>query len=228
MRTLLVIGVLVVPLAAIAPSARGQPTSCFVSSVPSPAGPAAPTDLTASLAPTQGGYAVDLAWTDNATGETCYVIERALGANAPPNYTVLATLAQGSTAYHDPGPYGYPSEAIALYRIYAAIETARSDYSNEAYTIFPVPDGTPSPSPSPTPSSVATMGPTPTSAPGTSAPTPSPSRSPSPITAGLPHTGGYGDGKGFTIWEIAAGAAVAVFALAAGVLSITRLAARRR
>lgn len=148
MSSRLVIGVLVLVLTLTAPSAWGQPTSCFVSSVPSPAGPAAPTDLTASLAATHDGYAVDLAWTDNGTGETCYVIERALGGNMPRNYTVLVTLAQGSTAYHDPGPYGYPSEAIAFYRIYATTETARSDYSNEAYTTFP-PRQSPTPTPKP-------------------------------------------------------------------------------
>ena len=80
--------------------------SDVINTTPPPAPPAAPTDLAASGQP---GPSVSLVWTDNATDETGFVIERAtdgvtfsLLANVPADttaYTDLAVLAGGTYSY---------------------------------------------------------------------------------------------------------------------------------
>jgi fibronectin type 3 domain-containing protein len=62
---------------------------------PPPAVPAAPTGLTATL---QVGPQVNLAWTDNATDETGFVVERSDNGGA---FSVLANLGADSVSYVD-------------------------------------------------------------------------------------------------------------------------------
>lgn len=62
---------------------------------PPPAPPADPTDV---IAKAVGGTEVDLTWTDNATDETSYTVERSVDGGA---YTPVATLGFNSTSYID-------------------------------------------------------------------------------------------------------------------------------
>lgn len=70
---------------------------------------AAPTNLTATLS----GTTANLSWTDNATNETGYVVERSTNGGA---FTQIASLAAGTTNYADPnltnGTYTYQVKAI--------------------------------------------------------------------------------------------------------------------
>lgn len=58
------------------------------------------TPLTISASPISAA-AIDLAWSDTATNETGYRIERSLSPDS--GFTALATLAANSTSYHDTG-----------------------------------------------------------------------------------------------------------------------------
>ena len=76
-----------------------------------PTVPAAPTNLTATA---QSSSAIALSWTDVATNETGYRIERAIGTGA---YATLTTLAAGAVSYTDSGlvastVYNYKVSAI--------------------------------------------------------------------------------------------------------------------
>ncbi|HET8600891.1 MAG TPA: multicopper oxidase domain-containing protein, partial [Segeticoccus sp.] len=71
--------------------------------------PAAPTALTATL---QSGPQVRLAWTDNATNESGYQVERATGDGA---YSVLATLPAGKTT----GSMTYTDKAVTTGTTYS-------------------------------------------------------------------------------------------------------------
>lgn len=86
-------------------------------------GPNAPTSLTA----TQNGAQADLAWTDNATDETGFVVERKRGGS--PNYYQIATPAANATSYSDttvdPG-YTY------TYRIKARNGSGDSTYATSS------------------------------------------------------------------------------------------------
>jgi fibronectin type 3 domain-containing protein len=84
--------------------------------------PAAPSDLAANLV---SATQVDLSWTDNATNETGFVVERSDNGGT---FAVIATLAADSVSYTDvtvaaPNSYTYQV---------AATSSAGSSYSNTA------------------------------------------------------------------------------------------------
>ncbi len=85
--------------------------------------PAAPANLGAEAASTSQ---VDLAWTDNATNESGFFVERS--ASGSENWQEVATVADNTTAYADtgliPGTY--------FYRVAAYSENGNSGYSNVA------------------------------------------------------------------------------------------------
>lgn len=85
--------------------------------------PATPTSLTAtSVAPSS----VLLLWTDNATTETGYYVERSSDGI---NYSIIATLTANSVTYTD-GPL--PEGVTYYYRVRAYLNTMYSSYSNVA------------------------------------------------------------------------------------------------
>ena len=84
----------------------------------------APTGLgVAGLTPTS----VDLHWTDNNAYETNYVIERSTRKTG--TYSVIATLAAGSTSYHDGSLL---HDTLYFYRVRAVNSTGTSAPSNLA------------------------------------------------------------------------------------------------
>ena len=87
--------------------------------------PSAPSDLVAAE---MSSSRIDLRWTDNATNETSYTVERSPDGTA--NWTVLTTsLAADSTGYSDTG---LSPNTTYYYRIKATNGTNESDYSNVA------------------------------------------------------------------------------------------------
>jgi hypothetical protein len=107
----------------------GNSAYSAVATVTTPAAPpeipAAPTGLTA-MALSQS--AIDLAWTDNATTEAMYTVERS--PNGVTGWTVLtSTLAGGSTSYHDTGLSALTTYS---YRVKATNAAGSSAYSNTA------------------------------------------------------------------------------------------------
>ncbi len=100
-----------------------QPLS--VSLPGAPTIPAAPTNLTAVLG------SVHLAWTDNATNESGYVVERSDNGGA---FVLLASLAADSVAYLDNTTL--PGNTYA-YRVYAINAVGPSGYSNTATVVVP-------------------------------------------------------------------------------------------
>jgi len=96
--------------------------------------PAAPTDLAtddSDLSPN----AITLSWTDNATGEDGFIIERKPGGGA---FAVLETVGSDIVTYLDDGSGGLPVPSpnnIYGYRLKAYSAAVESDYSNEAYDI---------------------------------------------------------------------------------------------
>lgn len=88
---------------------------------------AAPTSLTAAAS----GTSVALNWTDNATNETGYVVQRT--TNGGTTWSVIATLAADSRSYTDTtGSAG----ATLGYRVQAVNAAAVSAYSNTASVTF--------------------------------------------------------------------------------------------
>lgn len=77
---------------------------------------------------------VNLAWTDNATNETGFKIERKTGANG--TYSQIATTGVNIAAYSDTG---LVSGTAYLYRVRATNAAGDSAYSNEASVTTPVP-----------------------------------------------------------------------------------------
>ncbi len=96
--------------------------------------PAAPTNLTATLLP---GLQVSLAWTDNATNETGFEIERSTGGV---NFSLLATTGANVTSLVDspvvPG-------TTYTYQVRAVNVSGPSVYSNQASVIVPLPPDAP-------------------------------------------------------------------------------------
>lgn len=102
------------------------------------AAPAAPTALRATVV---NSYRIDLAWTDNAVGETGYSVERApdnAGVAGP--YQQVAAIAAGSTAYSDASLTG---NTTYWYRVRAMTATDASGYSNAVSARTPVAPATP-------------------------------------------------------------------------------------
>lgn len=89
---------------------------------PTPTVPAAPSALTATLATSTS---VALAWTDNATNETAYLVER--------NSVQIASLAANAASYTDTGL----SAGTYTYRVRASNGTGNSGYSNTAQVTVP-------------------------------------------------------------------------------------------
>ena len=89
-----------------------------------PTPPAAPTNLTAT---TSSSSQINLAWTDTASNETGFRIERKLGAGG--TYAEIATPAANVTSYSDTG---LAASTTYYYRVRAYNATGTSAYSNEA------------------------------------------------------------------------------------------------
>jgi hypothetical protein len=100
---------------------------------PSPV-PAAPSNLSASAA---SSTRIDLAWTDNATNETSYKIERSPSSSGP--WTQVATTESNTTVYSDTG---LAPQTTYHYRVRASNAAGDSAYSNSA-TATTLPDTTP-------------------------------------------------------------------------------------
>ncbi|MCG8351424.1 MAG: S8 family serine peptidase [Chloroflexales bacterium] len=87
--------------------------------------PAAPSDLNAS---TVSGSQINLAWTDNATNEEGFRIERCTGFGCS-NFSEVASVGANATSYSDTG---LSSRTIYSYRVRAYNASGNSDYSNTA------------------------------------------------------------------------------------------------
>lgn len=103
-----------------------------------PAAPADPTDLTATpVSP----YAIDLAWTDNATTETGYTVQRCTGATCT-DFTTVATLPANTTAWSDTG---LAPDTLYRYQVRADGSGASSGWAGPASattgTVPPDPGG---------------------------------------------------------------------------------------
>ena len=86
--------------------------------------PAAPTGLTATV---PFANEIDLAWTDNASNETGYRIERKAGAGG--SWLEIATTPANAVSYQD---MGLSFSTTYYYRVRAYNSGGNSDYSNEA------------------------------------------------------------------------------------------------
>lgn len=97
---------------------------------------APPSNLTAAaVSPRQ----INLSWTDNATNEAYFTIERQFGSSQP--WVTLGNAAANATAYADTTLQGGNT---ANYRVYAVKnEATRSPYSNQAFTTTPYGDPVP-------------------------------------------------------------------------------------
>ena len=89
--------------------------------------PAAPSVLTA----TPYTNRVELAWTDNATNETAFVVERRSGSSG---FTAIATLAANATSRTDTNVMG---GVTYVYRVKATNAAGSSAYSSEASATVP-------------------------------------------------------------------------------------------
>jgi hypothetical protein len=98
--------------------------------------PAAPTSLTATSTSTTQ---INLAWTDNATNETGYVVDRATSPGSG-FWSQIATLSAGANSYSNTG---LTESTQYEYRVYATNAAGNSSYSNTAskYTIPATPTG---------------------------------------------------------------------------------------
>jgi titin len=101
-----------------------------IASATPPTPPATPTNLAASAAaPTR----ITLSWTDNATTETGYRIERCFGASCT-TFIEVATVGANTTFYANTGLT--PNTSYS-YRVRAYTGVANSGYSNTATAITP-------------------------------------------------------------------------------------------
>ncbi len=87
--------------------------------------PAAPTGLTATAA---SSSQINLSWTDNASNETGYIVERCTGASCT-NFAQIASLAANSTSYQNTG---LAASTTYRYRVFASSTAGNSGYSNIA------------------------------------------------------------------------------------------------
>lgn len=88
------------------------------------AAPPAPTNLTATMASSRQ---INLAWTDNATTETNYYVERS--PNGSSTWKVVATLGANITSYQNTG---LTQNTIYYYRVRCKAGKTYSSYSNTA------------------------------------------------------------------------------------------------
>ena len=88
-----------------------------------PTTPAAPSNLTARVA---SSSRIELAWTDNATSETAFAIERSLDGG---DWVEIATAGQNATTYLD---LGLAADTRYSYRVRAMNPSGHSPYSNAA------------------------------------------------------------------------------------------------
>jgi carboxypeptidase T len=92
--------------------------------------PAAPTSLTAAAV---SRSQINLAWTDNATNETGYYVERCKGATCT-NFSRIAALGANATSYQNTG---VSRNTTYRYRVQAYNATGSSGYSNIAAATTP-------------------------------------------------------------------------------------------
>ena len=98
--------------------------------------PPAPTNLTAAPA---SGTQINLAWTDNSSTETGFIIQRKDGTTG--TYAQLTIVPPGTTSYQDTGLL---ANTTYFYQVLAANFVGNSPLSNEASATTPVPPATPS------------------------------------------------------------------------------------
>ncbi|AGK52394.1 fibronectin type III domain-containing protein [Bacillus sp. 1NLA3E] len=106
--------------------------------VSTPVVPAAPNNLIASLQP---GPAVKLTWTDNATNETGFILERSTNGGT---YTVIATLDQNPAT----GDVNFTDSTVVAgisynYRVKAVNGNLSSNYSKSVQISIPTPPKAP-------------------------------------------------------------------------------------
>ncbi len=111
----------------------------FSSPVP-PAPPAAPSGLSAS---TVSSSQINLSWTDNASDETGFKIERKLGAGG--TWSQIAMVGANATSYQN---MGLSASTTYYYRVRAYNGDGDSSYSNEANATTQAPPPTPPAAPS--------------------------------------------------------------------------------
>ena len=107
---------------------------------PPPAVPAAPTNLTATAI---SGTQINLSWTDNATNETGYKIERSSDGT---NFYPLAATGVNGTKYSNTG---LSAGRRYYYRVYAIIAAGKSAFSNVANAVTSTTQPPPPPPPPP-------------------------------------------------------------------------------
>ena len=99
--------------------------------------PPAPTNLSAVVqSKTVGGNLktrIKLTWTDNATTESGYVVERCAGSGCT-NFSSVATLAANSIRYYDKS---VSAATTYRYRVAATSSSGQSNYSNIAEATIP-------------------------------------------------------------------------------------------
>ena len=95
---------------------------------PPPSPPAAPTNLAAT---TVSASQIDLSWTDNASDETAFRIERCAGASCG-TFTEIALVGSNVVSYQNAGLAGSTSYS---YRVRASNAAGTSSYSNVATAI---------------------------------------------------------------------------------------------
>jgi len=96
--------------------------------VPTATPPAAPANLSAALA---AGPQISLAWKDNATDETSYIVQRSIDGI---NFNQIASLAANSVSYVDAG---IMAGMTYTYRVAASNSAGLSGFSNTASVAVP-------------------------------------------------------------------------------------------
>jgi hypothetical protein len=155
------------PTSTPAPTATPVPTSTPTPTVtPTPISgvPTAPSGLSATAV---GIDEIDLAWTDNASNETKFNLDRCTGLSCSDFAEIYEPAADAQTRNDTSLTQG----TVYCYRINAENVNGVSNYSNEAGDVTLVPTATPAPTATPTPEPTATN--TPVPAP-TATPTPTP------------------------------------------------------
>ena len=93
--------------------------------------PVAPSSLTATLA---GGPQIDLAWRDNSSNETGFVVQRSTNGV---NFTQIATTAAGVVSFTDTAVAPAVSNVTYTYRVAATNGAGTSTFSNTAAATVP-------------------------------------------------------------------------------------------